>query len=118
MSLLLIIHKGAEFSTTALRRTAACDGGAVIPIPTGFEARMIFRATFGSMAVVFTLTSSPAAGLTIDYPDGSIAIYYGATQTALLTANESLTWVLEAYDPLNLDAVVFLGSGAAVVKDP
>lgn len=114
----LIIHKGAEFSTTALRRTAACDGGAVVAIPSGFEARMIFSLQYGPMTEVFTLTSDPAAGLTIDYAHGMISIYYGATQTAALTAGIALTWVLEIYDPLNADAVIFLGSGTAVVQDP
>lgn len=112
----LVIPQGDEFSATALRRTKPCDGD-IIPIPTGFEARMRFATQFGTPVNVFTLTSSPPAGLTIDYANGSIAIYYGATQTALLTPKEALAWQLEIYDPLNADTVVLLGKGTAYV-DP
>lgn len=110
----LVLHKGFEFSTTAYRRLK--DQVTVVPIPTTFEARMTFTAKFGDTFTPLVLTSNPAAGLTLNRPLGSIAIYIGATVTAALTLGLQLNWELNIYDPLNPDAVVFLGSGTATVE--
>lgn len=110
----LVIRQGDEFTSTAYRRAA--NQTTIIPIPVGFEARMNFAPRYDSPSATIALTSSPAAGLTIDYANGAIAIYVGATVTELLAANVPLVWQIDIYDPLNPDAVIFLGSGTAVVK--
>lgn len=110
----LVIRQGDEFTSTAYRR--ASNKTTVIAIPAGFQARMNFAPRYDSDTPTIALTSSPAAGLTIDYANGAIAIYIGAIATALLVANTPLVWQIEIYDPLNADAVVFLGEGTAVVK--
>jgi hypothetical protein len=109
----LTIHQGAEFSSTAYRR--AKNQTTIIPIPVGFEARMRFARDYTGAPVMFTLTSSPAAGLTINYVLGEIAIYLGATVTLPLDPSEKLKWEIEIYDPLDPDVIVFLGSGSASV---
>lgn len=110
----LTIRQGDEFTSTAYRR--AKDQVTVIVIPVGFEARMKFAPRYDSATSTISLTSNPAAGLTLNRAAGSIAIYIGATVTAALVANVPLVWQIEIYDPLNPDAVVFLGEGTAVVK--
>ena len=77
---------------------------------------MIFTPTFDLAVAPWTLTSSPPAGLTIDYADGSIAIYIGATFTATLPAGLRFCWTLSVYDPLNPDSVIFLGGGSGNVS--
>lgn len=110
----LLIRQGREFSSTAFRRGE--NQTTVVPIPAGFEARMKFAPRFDSATSTFALTSSPAAGLTINYAAGEIAIYIGAVATALLNPNVQLLWDIEIYDPLNSNAIVYLGSGTAVVR--
>lgn len=110
----LVIHRGAELSTTAYRRLK--DQVTVVPIPAGFQARMTFTAKFGDTFTPLVLTSSPAAGLTINYALGQIAIYIGATVTAAYPVGLQLNWRLDIYDPLNANADVFLGSGTATVE--
>lgn len=111
----LTIHQGDEFSTTAYRRLGT-NNDIINPIPSGFQARMKFAPRFDSVSSTLTLTSSPAAGLTINNANGSIAIYIGATQTVSLVPGVQLQWTLEMYDPAHADTVVFLGSGTATVK--
>jgi hypothetical protein len=111
----IVIRQGYEYSSTAYRRTGP-GNATVVPIPTGFEAKMIFTPTYDASPVPWTLTSSPPAGLTIDYPDGQIAIYMGATFTASLPLGLRFCWQLQIYDPLNPDAVVFLGNGSGIVS--
>lgn len=109
----LVIHQGAEFTSTAYRR--AKNQTTIIPIPVGFEARMRIARDYVGAPVIMTLTSSPANGLTINYALGEIAIYLGATVTLPLDPDQKLKWEIDIYDPLNPDAVVFLGSGSASV---
>ena len=111
----IVIRQGFEYSATAYRRTGP-NNTTVIPIPTGMEARMTFTPKYGDVVTPWTLTSNPPGGLTIDYPDGEIAIYMGATFTATLPVGLALCWVLDIYDPLNPDAVVFLGTADASVS--
>lgn len=110
----LVIHKGYELSTTAYRRLA--DQVTVVPIPGTFQARMTFTAKYGDAFAPLVLTSSPAAGLTINYALGSVAILVGATVTAAFALGLQLNWELGIYDPANPDTVIFLGSGTAVVE--
>lgn len=110
----LVLRQGREFTSTAYRRSGA-NNDIVQPIPGTFQARMRFAPRYDGSDVLL-LTSSPAAGLTINYAAGSIAIYIGATLTAALNANVKLVWDLEMYDPVTPDSVIFLGSGTAVVE--
>lgn len=109
----LSLRRGTEFTSTAKRRSGP-GGQTVVAIPAGWQARMRFAADY-STAAEFTLTSSPAAGLTINYPQGTIAIYIGATVVTALLLN-AYVWELDIYDPLVPNSVVFLGSGTAIVK--
>jgi len=111
----IVIRKGFEYSATAYRRSGP-NNTIVVPIPTGFEAKMTFTPKYADVVTPWTLTSSPPAGLTIDHPNSEIAIYMGATFTDTLPVGLVVCWVLEIYDPLNPDAVVFLGKGDASVS--
>lgn len=111
----ITIRQGYEFTSTAYRRMGA-DNSLVVQIPTGYEARMAFAPRYDSTTPAIVLTSSPAAGLTLNRTAGSIAILIGATVTAGLDSNVPLVWDLSIYDPANPDTVVFLGSGTASVS--
>lgn len=111
----LEIYVGAQYTTTVYRRTGV-QNATIVPIPMGFQARMTFKSKFGDPFTPLVLTSSPAAGLTIDYANGQIAVYIGATVTAAYPVGLALVWRLDIYDPLNADADIFLGSGDIVVK--
>jgi len=110
----LVIRQDAEFSITAYRRLA--DQVTVVPIPSTFEARMKFTPKFSDGFTSFVLTSNPAAGLTLNRALGQVAIYIGATVTVTYPVGLQFEWILEIYDPVTPDSVVFLGEGTAVVK--
>lgn len=111
----ITIRQGYEFTSTAFRRSGS-NNSLVVQIPTGYEARMAFAPRYDSATPTIVLTSSPAAGLTLNRTAGSIAILIGATVTADLDPNVPLVWDLSIYDPTNPDTVIFLGSGTASVS--
>lgn len=92
------------------------DGTTPIDI-TGLEARMRFAALGGDTNLL-TLTSDPAAGLTITPLLGQIDALLTPAQTAAFTAGVKLEWVVELYDPLDTDNDFVLVAGTADVTDP
>ena len=74
------------------------DDGAVQDL-AGWQARMQVRETHASATTLLSLTSSPAAGITIDASLGKVTIEASATATAALPAPLAAVYDIEIVSP-------------------
>lgn len=105
----IILEKGATYKKTYLYRDSNN-----VPIPlTNYEARMQIREYTESTNTLVDLTSSPAAGITLEanVETGRIDIRIGADVTDVL---DFVTGVydLELYDPIDPTEVIRLVEGS------
>lgn len=105
----------ADATKTATFYYREPDGTTPVDI-TGLQARMRFAAVDGDTNLL-TLTSSPAAGLTITPLLGQVDMKITPAQTGALDPDVKLEWELELYDPLDLTVVTPLVSGTADVTE-
>ena len=74
---------------------------------TGFNARMQGRTSHAATATVFSLTSSPAAGMVITPGiNSTIAITLTAAQTAALAAPQEGVYDLEYFDGSTVERII------------
>lgn len=106
----------ADATKTATFYYREPDGTTPIDI-TGLEARIRFAAVGGDTNLL-TLTSDPAAGLTITPLLGQIDMKITPAQTGALNLDVKLEWDLELYDPGDATVVTALVSGTADVTGP
>lgn len=108
---LLVIIQGATFNASFFYR----ENDKVTPINLGtLQARLRIAPRFDSPTSTFVLTSSPAAGLTLDPANGAILARISALLTQPLNANVPMLYDLELYDPLDLTNVNRLISGGQI----
>lgn len=79
----LVIEQGATFTKVLTWK----DSANVAIDLTAYTARMQARATIAAATTIFSLTSSPAAGITLGGAAGTITITLTATETAAITAD-------------------------------
>lgn len=84
---------------------------------TGYQARVQGRETYESTATIFSLTSSPAAGivLTPGATASTAVITISSTATAALSAPSAGVWDLEFYDGGSPPVVISPVRGGFVV---
>lgn len=103
-----IIEQGSTFERTIYRREA----DRVTPEPlTGMNARMQIRDGIDNTAILVSLTSSPAAGLTVNGPLGQVDIRIGADVTATLPTDGDLVYDIEMVDQVDPTEVLRLLEG-------
>jgi hypothetical protein len=78
----IIIDQGANWFINFLYK----DTGGVAVNLTGYTAALQIRQTYASTTTLLSLTSSPAAGITITAGTGTIAITATAAQTGAIAA--------------------------------
>ena len=107
------IEKGATYTKTWLYKDSLSVG---IPL-AGYEGRMQIRERKDSEAFIIELTSSPAAGITIEDAGeaGRVDVRIGADDTDLLNVNTA-TYDLELYMPADVTEVIRLVEGAVIIK--
>lgn len=110
----LIIEKGATFKKTYLYR----DANNIAIDLSSYDGRMQIRETMQSTIVLVELTSSPAAGITIEAnaETGRIDIRIGADVTDTLNFVTGV-YDLELYDPLDVTEVIRLVEGSVSLND-
>jgi hypothetical protein len=84
---------------------------------TGYQARVQGRETYESTATIFSLTSSPAAGIV--FTPGATAstavVTISSTATAALSAPSTGVWDIEFYDASSPPVVISPVRGGFVV---
>lgn len=91
----------------------------VTPIDlTGLQARMQVRDGADNLFALVTLTSSPAAGLTVTPLLGRVDVRIGAEVTATFPVDGDLVYGLEMYDPLDITQVPYTVTGRMRVQGP
>lgn len=86
----LTIEQGADLDFTVQVYSDAAR--TVVQDLTGWDARMMIRSAFSSTTILVSLTSNPAAGLTINGPAGQVTVHVAGATTA------SYTWTSGVYD--------------------
>lgn len=83
----------------------------------GYQARCQARETFESTGTLFSLTSSPAAGivLTTGATASTAVMTLSSTTTAALSAPNSAVWDLEFFDSSTPPVVICPVRGSVVV---
>lgn len=80
----IVADQGATFTRTVTWLDANSQ-----PVDlTGYSARMQVRQRYVSTSTVLSLTSTPAAGITLGTTNGQITIQVSATSTAAVAAGE------------------------------
>lgn len=82
-----------QHSSTAMNTPAGSEVASVISL-SGYTATLVVRRTYTSATAPITLTSTPAAGLTITAATGRVTAVFTDAQTATLTLPEYV-WGLE-----------------------
>lgn len=110
----LKMRKGSTYTKTWIY---ADNTGIGIPL-TDYEARMQIRENIDSASPVVSLTSSPAAGITLEAgaEDGRIDIRIGADSTEAWTFTRGV-YDLEIYKPADLTEVLVLVEGVVSVYE-
>lgn len=84
------------YSSTAMAAAVGCEVAPVVSL-SGYTATLVVRPAWSSLTASLTLTSSPAAGLTITAGTGKVAAVFTAAQTEALTRSEYV-WGIELTD--------------------
>lgn len=84
----LTIYAGVAFE----RVLEFLDDDDVVVDLTGYDAKLVVRAERDSSTALLTMTSTPAAGLTVDGPAGTVTMALSAAETT------ALTWTTGVYD--------------------
>ena len=110
----LTIRTGATFTKTWIYM----DRDKVPITLSEYEARMMIRERIEDTAVLVSLTSSPAAGITLEnnFSVGQIDVRIGADVTELLAFDRGV-YDLEIYKPADLAEVIPLVDGAVILKE-
>lgn len=107
------MEQGSTFERTIYRR----ERDQVTPVPlTGMDARMQIRDGIDNTTYLVLLTSSPAAGLTVNGPLGQVDIRIGADVTAALPTDADLVYDIEMVDQVDPTEVLRLLEGRVRVS--
>lgn len=107
--------QGLTFTRTLYWRLA----DRVTPINlTGLQARMQVRDGATNPVALVSLTSSPAAGLTVTPLLGQVNFRIGADVMSTLPVDGDLVYGLELYDPTDLTQVSYAVSGRIRLNGP
>lgn len=102
------VDQGAVFERTIYRRLS----DKITPVElTNMDARMQIRNGIDATTPLVVLTSNPPAGLTVDEPNGAVAIRIGADVTATFPTDGDLVYDLEVVDRNDPTEVIRLLGG-------
>lgn len=107
----LIIYQGASFDKVF---TLSEDG--VVKNLTGYEARMSIKELVTDTTAIITLTSSPAAGITITALAGQLRIVMTPTQTKALNF-EVAYYDIEIYTAADAEVLRVLQGTVTLSKE-
>lgn len=108
-------EQGLTFERTAYWRLK--DRITVVDL-TGLSARLQIRDGADNPVVLVSLTSTPAAGLTVNGALGSVAIRIGANVMSTLPVDGDLEYGLELYDPNDITQVPYSMYGRITLIGP
>ena len=107
----LLIYQGTEFE----RVFSFLDDTGAVMVLTDYTAKLTVRATRDAATTLLALTSSPAAGLTVNGVAGTVTMLLTAAQTTALTWTKGV-WDLVLTPGAGDPEEPYVGGDVEVVK--